>query len=180
SVATTLQTSAQNSVPIENVRQDSANNGNGNGSQNVNLGGSNRDPRPRTVNNLNPTFQFGSIMPNSNNQFFPEISQSARASPSNPGVSIQTVRQLIDESHIDLVNLLSQHMTTILNPIVLDTNAKYDYLARQVERVAQLVDFNENTWNQNVENDEVNHDNERNNLVRIVQRGKNDDQVLHE
>ncbi|MED6114027.1 hypothetical protein PIB30_076338, partial [Stylosanthes scabra] len=107
-------------------------NGNGNDNQTINLGGNNRGPRPRIVqppfnqavnsdwppyglppnfnppslhsnfgNNLNPAFQFGS-MPNSNNQFFPEISRSAGASSLNSGVSIQTVRQLIDDSHLDL------------------------------------------------------------------------------
>ncbi|MED6164225.1 hypothetical protein PIB30_087652, partial [Stylosanthes scabra] len=169
--------------------QDYGNNGNGNSIATIILGGNDRGPRPRTAplpfnpavnagwppygmppnfnplvmhsnvgNNSNPAFQFGS-MPNSSNQFFPEISRSIGASSSNAGVSIQTVRQLIDESHLDLINLLSQHMTTILNPIVADTNAKYDHLARQVERVAQLVDFDENTGNWNLENNEVNNGN---------------------
>ncbi|MED6215142.1 hypothetical protein PIB30_110498, partial [Stylosanthes scabra] len=179
SVVVTTQTVAQNSVQnsnIENIRQDSGNNNNGN--QTINFGGNNCGPRPRITqppfnpavnagwppyglphnysppflnsnfgNNSNPAFQFGSV-PNSNNQIFPEISRSVGASSLNPGVLIQTVRQLIDESHLDLVNMLTQHLTSILNPIMADTNSKYDYLANQVERVSQLV-HDDNTENQN-------------------------------
>ncbi|MED6211096.1 hypothetical protein PIB30_070263 [Stylosanthes scabra] len=114
---TAAQNSIQNSN-IENIRQDSENNNNSN--QTVNSGGNNRGPRPRITqppfnsavnagwppyglphnyspsllnsnfgNNSNPAFQFGSV-PNSNNQFFPEMSRSVGASSSNPGVLIQT------------------------------------------------------------------------------------------
>ncbi|MED6177186.1 hypothetical protein PIB30_095631 [Stylosanthes scabra] len=123
SVVVTTQTAAQNSVQnsnVENIRQDSGNNNNGN--QTINSGGNNRGPRPRITqppfnpavnagwppyglppnysppflnsnfgNNSNLAFQFGSV-PNSNNQIFPEMSRSVGASSSNPGVSIQTVR----------------------------------------------------------------------------------------
>ncbi|MED6185962.1 hypothetical protein PIB30_062157 [Stylosanthes scabra] len=106
------------------------------------------------------------------------MSRSVGASSSNPGVSIQTVRQLIDESHLDLVNLLTQHLTSILNSIMADTNSKYDYLANQVERVSQLV-HDDNTENQNNAENII-----ENNLgggnVRIVQRSQNVEQVLHE
>ncbi|MED6207640.1 hypothetical protein PIB30_037618 [Stylosanthes scabra] len=195
----TNQTAAQiQNSNIENIRQYSGNNNNGN--QTVNSGGNNRGPRPRITqppfnsavnvgwppyglpqnysppflnsnfgNNSNPAFQFGSV-PNSN-QFFPEMSRSVEASSSNPGVLIQTVRQLIDESHLDLVNLLTQHLTSILNPIMTDTNSKYDYLANQVERVSRLV-HDDNTENQNnAENRDENTLGGGN--VRIVQRGQN-------
>ncbi|MED6148708.1 hypothetical protein PIB30_055382 [Stylosanthes scabra] len=117
----TNQTAAQiQNSNAENIRQDFGNNNNGN--QTVNSGGNNRGPCPRITqppfnyavnagwppyglpqnynppfvnsnfgNNSNPLFQFGSV-PNSNNQFFPEMSRSVGASSSNPGVSIQTVR----------------------------------------------------------------------------------------
>ncbi|MED6186665.1 hypothetical protein PIB30_068871 [Stylosanthes scabra] len=197
SVVVTNQSAAQiQNSNAENIRQDSGNNNNGN--QTVNSGGNNRGPRPRITqppfnsavnagwppyglpqnynppfvnsnfgNNSNPAFQFGSV-PNSNNQFFPEMSRSVGASSLNPGVSIQTVRQLIDESHLDLVNLLTQHLTSILNPIMADTNSKYDYLANQVERVSRLV-YDDNTENQhNAENRDENTLGGGN--VRIVQR----------
>ncbi|MED6137616.1 hypothetical protein PIB30_066654 [Stylosanthes scabra] len=106
------------------------------------------------------------------------MSRSVGASSSNPGVSTQTVRQLIEESHLDLVNLLTQHLTSILNPIMADTNSKYDYLANQVERVSRLV-YDDNAENQhNVENRDENTLGGGN--VRIVQRGQNAEQVLHE
>ncbi|MED6175844.1 hypothetical protein PIB30_082115 [Stylosanthes scabra] len=131
SAVVTNQTAAQiQNSNSEHITQDSGNNNNGN--QTVNLGGNNRAPRPRVTqppfnsavnagwppyglpqnfnpsfvnsnfgNNSNPAFQFGYV-PNSNNQFFPEMSRSVGALSLNPGVSIQTVRQLIDESHLDL------------------------------------------------------------------------------
>ncbi|MED6147242.1 hypothetical protein PIB30_042268 [Stylosanthes scabra] len=216
SVATTSQTSAHNSAqnsPIENARQDSGNNGNGN--QAVNLEGNNRGPRPRIVqppfnqavntgwppyglppnfnppifhsnfgNNSNPAFQFGS-MPNSNINIFLKLVVVAGASSPSAGVSIQTIRQLIEESHLDLVNLLTQHLTSVLNPIMADTNLKYEHLANQVERVSHLVHVDEDVENQNnTENlDETyhaQHEHVENNNVRVVQRGQNADQVLQE
>ncbi|RYR04656.1 hypothetical protein Ahy_B06g084428 [Arachis hypogaea] len=52
-------------------------------------------------------------------------------------------RQYVEESHHDLVNLLIQQMTTILNPIMANHELKFDRLARQVERIARIVDYDE-------------------------------------
>ncbi|RYR61605.1 hypothetical protein Ahy_A04g018794 [Arachis hypogaea] len=49
--------------------------------------------------------------------------------------------QHVDESYHDLVNLLTQQMTTILNPMMVDHETKFEYLASQVERIAQIVDY---------------------------------------
>ncbi|MED6133617.1 hypothetical protein PIB30_029789 [Stylosanthes scabra] len=185
--------SVQNSN-VENIRQDSGNNNNDN--RTVNLGRNNRGLRPRITqppfnsavnagwppyglphnysppllnsnfgNNSNVAFQFGS-MPNSNNQIFPEMSRSVGASSLNHGVSIQIVRQLIEESYLDLVNLLTQHLTSVLNPIMADTNSKYEYLANQVERVSRLV-HDDNTENQNNAEDFIENNSGADN-VRIV------------
>ncbi|MED6113400.1 hypothetical protein PIB30_070452 [Stylosanthes scabra] len=158
SVIVTSQTSAQQSEqnsPNENIRQNSGNNGNGsgNGNQIVNLG---EVTVAHVLGLCNRHLTQG---------------RSVEASSSNSGVSIQTVRQLIDESHLDLVNLLSQHMTTILNPIVSDTNAKYDHLAQQVERVTQLVNIDDDTGNR------IENENENNDIgpIRIVPIGQNVD-----
>ncbi|RYR76506.1 hypothetical protein Ahy_A01g001092 [Arachis hypogaea] len=48
-------------------------------------------------------------------------------------------RQYINESHHDFVNLLTHQMTTIVNPILANNESKYDRLAKQVERIAQIV-----------------------------------------
>ncbi|XP_057720121.1 uncharacterized protein LOC130934580 [Arachis stenosperma] len=42
-------------------------------------------------------------------------------------------RQLVEKSHHDLVNLLTQQMTTILNLMIADYESKFERLARQVE-----------------------------------------------
>ncbi|RYR34750.1 hypothetical protein Ahy_A10g049756 [Arachis hypogaea] len=52
-------------------------------------------------------------------------------------------RQQVEESHHDLVNLLTQQMTTILNPVMADHKSKFERLARQVERIARIVDYDE-------------------------------------
>ena len=52
-------------------------------------------------------------------------------------------RQYIDESHHDLVNLLTHQMTTILNPILADNESKYDRLVKQVERITRIVNYDE-------------------------------------
>ncbi|RYR47012.1 hypothetical protein Ahy_A07g032906 [Arachis hypogaea] len=59
------------------------------------------------------------------------------------GGSMAKFRQYIDESHHDLVNLLTHQMTTILNPILADNESKYDRLVKQVERIARIVDYDE-------------------------------------
>ncbi|RYR50206.1 hypothetical protein Ahy_A07g036807 [Arachis hypogaea] len=48
----------------------------------------------------------------------------------------EVYRQQVEESHHDLVNLLTQQMTTILNPMMADHESKFERLARQVERIA--------------------------------------------
>ncbi|RYR38848.1 hypothetical protein Ahy_A09g044103 isoform B [Arachis hypogaea] len=62
-------------------------------------------------------------------------------STSNASNSIAAFRQHVNESHHDLVNLLTQQMTTILNPIMADHETRFERLARQVERIARVVNY---------------------------------------
>ncbi|MED6118173.1 hypothetical protein PIB30_000152 [Stylosanthes scabra] len=88
--------------------------------------------------------QFGSIP---NNQAF----------YANQPLLIAAVRQLIEESHLDLlVNLLTSHLMTVLNPIIADTNAKYEHLANRYDSIVG-GDDGENS-NAFVPNDEVLHE----------------------
>ncbi|RYR78540.1 hypothetical protein Ahy_A01g003365 [Arachis hypogaea] len=64
-------------------------------------------------------------------------------STSNTANSMAVYRQQLEESHHDLVNLLTQQMTTILNPMMVDHESKFEHLARQVERIAPIVDYEE-------------------------------------
>ncbi|MED6143981.1 hypothetical protein PIB30_011226 [Stylosanthes scabra] len=59
-------------------------------------------------------------------QALPDMSLNKTASTSNHPLSTAVVRQLIEESLMDLINLLTSHLTMVLNPIVADTNAKYE------------------------------------------------------
>ncbi|RYR04162.1 hypothetical protein Ahy_B06g083751 [Arachis hypogaea] len=65
----------------------------------------------------------------------------AVGSTSNGIGSIAAFQQHVDESHHDLVNLLTQRMTTILNSMMVDHETKFEHLARQVEWIARIVDY---------------------------------------
>ncbi|XP_016178973.1 uncharacterized protein LOC107621468 [Arachis ipaensis] len=95
-------------------------------------------------------------------------------------------RQQVEENHHDLVNLLTQQMTTILNPMMADHELRFERLARQVERIARIVDYDEGErhnvrgTNEGMENifQNENHVPNREN-PRIVHRHENADNVLH-
>ncbi|XP_015944827.1 uncharacterized protein LOC107469960 [Arachis duranensis] len=77
-------------------------------------------------------------------------------------------------------------MTTILNPMMADHESRFEHLARQVERISRIVDYDEgerhNAWgnNEGIENifQNENHIPNREN-PRVVLRGENDDDVLN-
>ncbi|RYR19237.1 hypothetical protein Ahy_B03g063956 [Arachis hypogaea] len=74
----------------------------------------------------------------------PEYSRDYNVgSTSNASNSMAAFRQHVEKSHHNLVNLLTQQMTTILNPMMADHGTKFEHLARKVERVAQIVDYDE-------------------------------------
>ncbi|RYR61872.1 hypothetical protein Ahy_A04g019110 [Arachis hypogaea] len=95
------------------------------------------------------------------------------SSTSNAANSMAVYRQQVEESHHDLVNLLTQQMTTILNPMMTDHESKFERLARQGEE-HNARENNEGFGNgfeneNNIFNGENPH---------IVPRGKNADEVL--
>ncbi|XP_015969907.1 uncharacterized protein LOC107493321 [Arachis duranensis] len=106
-------------------------------------------------------------------------------STSNASNSLAVFRQHVEESHHDLVNLLTQQMTTILNPMMADHKLKFECLTRQVEWIARIVDYDEG------ERHDVRGNNERfknlfqneNNVLnrenpQIILYGQNADDVL--
>ncbi|XP_020999705.1 uncharacterized protein LOC110281638 [Arachis duranensis] len=94
-------------------------------------------------------------------------------------------RQQVEESHHDLVNLLTQQMTIILNPMMADHELRFERLARQVERIARIVDYDEgerhnargnNEGMENIFQNENNIPNREN--PHVVPRGQNADDFL--
>ncbi|RYR78416.1 hypothetical protein Ahy_A01g003212 [Arachis hypogaea] len=63
-------------------------------------------------------------------------------------------RQQVEKSHHDLVNLLTQQMTIILNPMMADHESKFERLARQVEQIARIVDYDKGEGHNARENNE--------------------------
>ncbi|XP_016185753.1 uncharacterized protein LOC107627433 [Arachis ipaensis] len=92
------------------------------------------------------------------------------SSSNNPG-SMAEFRQYIDESHHDLVKLLTHQMTTVLNPILADNESKYDRLVKQVERIARIVDYDEGNVFNNPEREK--------NIPYLVRRDQHADEVLN-
>ncbi|RYQ83820.1 hypothetical protein Ahy_B10g102678 [Arachis hypogaea] len=90
---------------------------------------------------------FGNTSGGSNSQNPQQHSEYSRnynvGSTSNAANSMTVYRQQVEESHHDLVNLLTQQMTTILNPMIADHESKFERLAGQVERIARIVDYDE-------------------------------------
>ncbi|RYR77869.1 hypothetical protein Ahy_A01g002542 [Arachis hypogaea] len=87
-----------------------------------------------------PSVCFGSMSGVNNPQNPQQHSEYSRDynvdSSSNASNSMAVYRQHVEKSHHDLVNLLTQQMTTILNPMIADHKSKFECLARQVERIA--------------------------------------------
>ncbi|RYR26799.1 hypothetical protein Ahy_B02g061109 [Arachis hypogaea] len=122
---------------------------------NVNGGSSTNDSIPVTVHPSNvtsrsegmivmsgfvPPIHVGSMIGVNNSQNLQQHSGYSRdynvGSTSNASNSMAVFRQQFEESHHDLVNLLTQQMTKILNPMMADHESKFERLARQVERIA--------------------------------------------
>ncbi|RYR10020.1 hypothetical protein Ahy_B05g078474 [Arachis hypogaea] len=99
------------------------------------------------VGSFVPPVRFGTVNGGNNFQNPQQHSEYSRyynlGSTSNAANSMAVYRQQVEESHHDLVNLLTQQMTTILNPMMADHESKFERLARQVERIARIVDYKE-------------------------------------
>ncbi|RYR48480.1 hypothetical protein Ahy_A07g034503 [Arachis hypogaea] len=89
-----------------------------------------------------PLIRFENASRAVNNQpplHHPEFARDYQVgSTSNSPGSMAAFRQHVDESHYDLT-------TTILNPMMADHKTKFERLARQVERIARSVDYDEVT-----------------------------------
>ncbi|RYR35029.1 hypothetical protein Ahy_A10g050124 [Arachis hypogaea] len=134
-----------------------------------------------------PPIRFGNASEVVNNQpplQHPEFVHDYQVGSISNGLgSIAAFQQHVNESHHDLVNLLTQQMTTILNPIMVDHETKFERLTRQVEWIAQIFYYDEGDW-QNVEINPENLENMPRNTdgdirlggdiprVEILQKGK--------
>ncbi|RYR20698.1 hypothetical protein Ahy_B03g065919 [Arachis hypogaea] len=94
-----------------------------------------------------PPVYFGSVNGRNNSQNPQHHSEYSRdynvGSTSNPANSMSVYRQQVEKNYHDLINLLTQQMTTILNPMMADHESKFERLARQVEQIARIVDYEE-------------------------------------
>ncbi|RYR26622.1 hypothetical protein Ahy_B02g060894 [Arachis hypogaea] len=88
----------------------------------------------------NDSIPFESVNGVNNSQNPQQYSNFSRyynvGSTSNASNSMAVFQQYVEKSYHDLVNLLTQQMTTILNPMMTDHESKFERLARQVERIA--------------------------------------------
>ncbi|RYR47630.1 hypothetical protein Ahy_A07g033572 [Arachis hypogaea] len=137
-----------------------------------------------------PPIRFGNTSSFVNNPIpplHPEFSQDYQmGSTSSGSSSMAAFRQYVDESYHGLVNLLTQQMTTILNPMMTDHESKFEHLARQVERIARIVDYDEG--DQNLQINQKNGMNIPENMggdmhferdtPQVVRRDQNVDKVL--
>ncbi|RYR14938.1 hypothetical protein Ahy_B04g071662 [Arachis hypogaea] len=94
-----------------------------------------------------PPIRFGNTSGGSNSQNPQQHSEYSRdynvGSTSNAANSIAVYRQQVEKIHHELVNLLTEQITTILNPMMADHESKFERLARQVKRIARIVDYEE-------------------------------------
>ncbi|RYQ92527.1 hypothetical protein Ahy_B09g098754 [Arachis hypogaea] len=99
------------------------------------------------VGGFMPPIRFGNANGVNNMQNPQQHSEYSReyhvGSTSNAANSMAVYRQQVEKSHHDFVNLLTQQMTTILNPMMADHESRFERLARQVERIARIVDYDE-------------------------------------
>jgi hypothetical protein len=81
-----------------------------------------------------PTQGFASI-PTSE----PERYTTPRVTPTPlTTASVLSLRQQMDESNHDMVNLLTQQIGTVFNPLIQNTNDSYQMLAYQMGRIADF------------------------------------------
>ncbi|RYQ83712.1 hypothetical protein Ahy_B10g102508 [Arachis hypogaea] len=142
------------------------------------------------VSGFGPSIRFGGAsgihnvqIPQPHTEYSRDVNVGSTSNASNSRVEF---RQYVEESYHDLVNLLTQQMTTILNPMMADHEMKFDRLARQVELIARIVDDDEGERQDtrgNNEGFEILFQN-KNDAFRnrenpqLISRGQNADDVL--
>ncbi|KAK2375579.1 hypothetical protein QL285_076464 [Trifolium repens] len=96
-------------------------------------------PPPFTTNPLygpipTPTTSFQAIPVSEPNRYAPP-----RVTPMPlTTASVLSLRQQMDESNHDMVNLLTQQIGTVFNPLIQNTNDSYQMLAYQMGRIADF------------------------------------------
>jgi len=50
--------------------------------------------------------------------------------------SLAALRQQMEESNHEMVNMVIQHIGKVINPLIRDTNTSYERLSAQIERIA--------------------------------------------
>ncbi|XP_016192812.1 uncharacterized protein LOC107633726 [Arachis ipaensis] len=111
---------------------------------------------------------------------FPDMSRAMPSNqPSQTVGSLASIRQQMDESHHDLVNMLTHQMVTVLNSLLENTNTRIEQLNRQVNRIATVVNLEEND-NQGLRLDNVNQNGGAipNYDVHMPRHGQNADYML--
>lgn len=58
------------------------------------------------------------------------------ALPSFAADSLNSLRKRMDESNHEMVNMLTQQISTVFNPLIKNTNQSYQALATQMGRIA--------------------------------------------
>ncbi|WJX39866.1 hypothetical protein P8452_27373 [Trifolium repens] len=65
-------------------------------------------------------------------------SATRNAFPSLTNTALNSLRQQMDESNHDMVNMLTQQIGTVFNPLIQNTNQSYQLLANQMGRIADF------------------------------------------
>jgi len=81
---------------------------------------------------VHPFTQFNSHSPSSSSTF------GRNALPALTTKSMMCLRQQMDESSHEMVNLLIQQISTVFNPLIQNTNQSYQALAIQMGRIADF------------------------------------------
>jgi len=81
------------------------------------------------TDHANPFTQFNTHSHSSSSIF------GRSALPSLTTESMMLLRQQMDESNHEMVNLLTQQIDTMFNPLIQDTNQSYQALATQMGRI---------------------------------------------
>ncbi|MCI18025.1 myb-related transcription factor, partial [Trifolium medium] len=53
--------------------------------------------------------------------------------------TLQSLRQQIDDSNHEMVNMMTQQMATVFNPVIENSNAAYQALATRMSQIAEML-----------------------------------------
>ena len=71
--------------------------------------------------------------------FGPGVSTTYRSPQQNlTNASMAAIRQTMEETNHDMVNMMTQQIGTVINPLIRDTNTSYQRLSDQMERIANF------------------------------------------